>query len=219
MNILNMTNSQVLVSNIKALYFEALQYPTVIDEGLSWYADAHKFCSQQAKLFGVSTSTVAGVVAALSPGNRWDRNKLDAVSCLTAASRDMGVETWKSSTYGVANKIKAARIASGEHPLEVLGGNKVRAFYTLIDDPSDSFSVCVDGHAVQIALAITDEAIDKVPSMTAKVYNRVADAYREAADDINSSVMFPHETVTPAQVQAICWVLHRIKKGVVRPQV
>ncbi len=218
MNILNMTEQELMVKNILALYFEATQYPTVVDEGRMWYGDAYKWCVETGYRFGLSGYVVAGVVAALSPGSRWDRNKLDAVSCLTAASNDEGVEGFKSATYHKLNKEKAYRIARGEHPLCVLGGNKVTAFYLLLVSPYDPDVVCVDGHAVQIALGIEDEAIKKAPSMTAKLYDKVADAYREAAKYINSSAM-NDKRITPAQVQAVCWVMQRIKKGVTRPEV
>lgn len=213
-----MTEQELMVKNILALYYEATQYPTVIDEGREWYVDAYEWCVETGCRFGLSSYTVAGVVAALSPGNRWDRNKLDAVSCLTAASNDEGVEGFKSATYHKLNKEKAYRIARGEHPLSVLGGNKVTAFYLLLVSPYDPSVVCVDSHAVHIALGIDDTAIKQAPSLTVKLYEKVANAYREAAKRINSAAMNDIE-ITPAQVQACCWVLWRIKKGIVRPEV
>lgn len=228
MNVLTATTVESMVKNVLAVYYEALQYPTVVSEGMNWYADAHEFCIEQSLMFNTSVEVVAGVVAALSPGNRWDRNKLDAVSCLTAVARGVGVESFKSGTYGVANKEKAYRIARGEQPLDVLGGNKVRAFYLLIATAGvDSNVVCVDGHAVHIALGLTDKAINKAPNMSAKNYLKVADAYLEAAKYINSSRMSPSPWLEPgastgvsgAQVQAVTWVMQRIKKGVVRPEV
>lgn len=76
-----------------------------------------------AQRHGVSVSTAAGVIAALSPRLHWDQN-------LLAASRCLGSE----DVPGVfmANLVKAQRIFAGERPLDVLSGPKVRAFYLAI---------------------------------------------------------------------------------------
>ncbi len=214
-----MTEQELMVKNILALYYEATQYPTVVEEGRNWYDNANDWCIGTALEYGLRSEQVAGIVAALSPGNRWDRNKLDAVSCIKAEKASEGVEGFKSATYHKLNKEKAYRIASDQqHPLDVLGGNKVTAFYKLLVSPFDTETVCVDSHAVHIALGIDDTAIKQAPSLTVKLYEKVANAYREAAERINSAAMNDIE-ITPAQVQACCWVLWRIKKGIVRPEV
>lgn len=53
-------------------------------------------------------------------------------------------------SYGRPNMRKAWRILKGEQPLAVLGGDKVRAFYSLMINPDNSEDVCIDRHAVSL---------------------------------------------------------------------
>ena len=100
----------------------------------------------------------------------------------------------------------------------VLGGDKVRSFYSNITNPYGTDDITIDGHAIHISLGITDEAIDTVPKMNSKLYAKLSEAYRIATDRINSSAM-SHAQVVPSQVQSVTWTIHRIRKGVARPEV
>lgn len=218
MNILNMTELDMMVTNIVAKYYEGMMSPVVAKEGLNWYRDACNWCMTTAYEYDLTYRQVAGVVAALSPGNNWLRNKIDAVNCIVASRSFAGVDGFKSATYGKLNKEKAYRIAQGEDPLLVLRGDKVRSFYSNIVSPNGTEDVTVDGHAIHIALGITDEAIDKVPKMNAKLYVKLVEAYKQAAIKINSCSMAQAQVV-PSQVQSVTWVIHRVRKGVARPEV
>lgn len=155
-------------------------------DGATWYETAHVLAI---KLDPSDPARAAGVIAALSPQVSWERN----VMLATRAYKD-GLAT---GTLG-ANCRAADRILAGERPLDVLGGPKTRAFFTLIANPYDRETVCVDRHAFDIAAGQTGHA--QRVKLTPKRYEEVANAYRKVARGT---------TLTPAQVQAITWVWWR----------
>jgi len=171
--------------------------------GRRWYADAFLACEAIAANYGLPIATVAGVVAALSPNNRWERNLIDAdnlCKLYTLGGYDDAAQC-KVSTFH-ANKRKALQILEGIDPLKALGGLKVRAFYQcIIDLPA----VCVDGHAYAIWKG---ERIPttKTPKISAKLYNSIAEDYQRAADTINGII---GTEFCAAQVQAITWCAWR----------
>ncbi len=172
-----------------------------MQEGMSWYVRAYEFCQLVADKYSLDVATVAGVVAALSPQNRWERNMRDAEAMVVAYK--LQLEVPHCGTYA-ANVAKAQRILEGEEPLNVLGGNKVRSFYANI--MGDSESVTVDGHAWCIAND-NKQTMLNVPKLTDKVYHGLADEYRQAAKQVG---------VQPMQMQAVTWVtwrrLHHVSK-------
>ena len=53
---------------------------TVTDrnQGLNWYARALDFADNLGEVYDINYTTIVGVIAALSPRNRWERNMQDA---------------------------------------------------------------------------------------------------------------------------------------------
>jgi hypothetical protein len=154
--------------------------------GMDWYADAH---SLALSLNAGNVAEASAVIAALSPQLSWDRN-------VVLAKRAYAGEL----TGGClpASIAKAERILAGETPLDVLGGLKVRSFYANIVDPTDSVTVTVDRHAIDVAV---DTRLGKAsPGMTPKRYAAWSAAYREAALD---------KGMLPQQMQAITWTSWR----------
>ncbi len=193
--------------NILATFFHANS--AEIAKGERWYADALTFCSAVAQSTGLSVSTVAGVVAALSPNNRWPRNQADAERLCRAFSAGTisDAAAVKVSTFN-GNKSKALQILAGAQPLEVLGGLKVRAFYDCI---LGNAAVCVDGHAYAIWLG-SYVPTTKTPKLSPKLYESIAAAYGHAAQTINAAM---GTVYSAAQVQAITWtVWQRIRREV-----
>ena len=193
--------------HILATFFHATT--AELQHGAQWYGDALRFCSGCAEATGLPLSTVAGVTAALSPNNRWAQNQRDAERLCRAFSAGTLADAaaLKVSTFH-SNKRKALAILAGAQPLDVLGGLKVRAFYSCIlgDD-----AVCIDGHAFAIWFG-SYVPTTKTPKISAKLYASIAEAYRQAAVTIN------HVTganYTAAQIQAITWsVWQRIRREV-----
>ena len=167
-----------------------LATPWELLEGKEWYANAKIDCLMLSHLHGVPTNTVAGMVAALSPRNRWSRNVVDAESVILHGECAT-VATFKT------NKAKAVRILQGEWPLDVLSGNKVRAFYTCIVDPLTD-DVCVDGHAYGVACGYGQRV--QVKRITDTEYTKISQAYQCVA---SANELAPH------QVQAITWLVYR----------
>jgi hypothetical protein len=173
-------------------------------DGASWYDRASVAAAEIAAECSLSISGVAGVVAALSPNNRWERNCADAerLCRLYTAGGAESAAACVVSTYG-ANKAKALRVLAGEPPLTVLGGLKVRAFYECII--GSTTSVCVDGHAYAI-WAGERIATTQTPKISAKLYAAISAAYIQAADTVNAVT---GASYSAAQVQAITWLTWR----------
>jgi hypothetical protein len=164
-------------------------------QGETWYETARNTAKEFAKQYGVSYRCAAGVIAALSPRSKWDKNKADAKAVLRAATSGSEVLP-KVSAYG-ANLRKAWRIAKGESPASVLGGPKVNAFYRNIC--GDYNGVTVDVWAARVA-----EPYNHKFAGRDKDYATIAEAYASAADKLGT---------WPAFVQAVCWVTVRKDDG------
>lgn len=171
--------------------------------GSRFYPDALAYCQQLSRQYGCSVECAAGVVAALSPNNNWQRNQSDANTLIRAfcLGGHADANSVKVATYN-ANKIKALNILSGAEPLSILGGLKVRAFYDCIIGGD---SVCVDGHAYAIW---TGERIPttKTPKISPKLYAAITADYRLAAKQINQIM---GANYSACQIQAITWLVWR----------
>lgn len=185
-------------TNIIAVFDQA----TVADlaEGMAWYDDAHALAKTIAD---GNVAMGAGVIAALSPVMKWDRNMMLAVRAF---------EDGKASGALTASVEKADRIMAGEAPLDVLSGNKVRAFYAAIFDPTVAREVCVDRHAFDIAVG--RETDDKTRGILTRkgAYESYAACYCRAARMIEKRDGISY---SPAQIQAITWCAWRRDKGIV----
>ena len=174
-------------------------------QGQSWYADAYDFTLQLSGQYNIGRLVVCGVVAALSPRNRWERNMQDAESMVKAYAAgatfddlmNIKVCTFKN------NKIKAAKILTLDlvdrrdtKIEEILSGPKMIEFYHCIQCLDD---VCIDGHAYSIWMGdrIT---LANVPSIGVKLRRTIKADYREAAKILG---------VDPYIVQAVTWVTWR----------
>ncbi len=173
-----------------------------IDAGLRWYLFAHE---EAIRLSGLSASPIfdtpdaaAGIIAAVSPGLRWESN-IAAAECIIRGEElnGLGVRWYR-------NVVKAKRILEGEQPAIVLKGNKVRAFWHNILYPLTSESVCIDGHAFAI-WAGKRIMLDEVPSLTSKRYTAIESDYRAVANMVG---------IRPSQLQAITWCVWRRIHGV-----
>lgn len=186
-------------SNIVSVFLMATSQEFV--DGTKWYLDANCIANQIAE-YGCSVDQASGVIAALSPSNKWKRNCQDAENFVKvwAAGGDPG--ELKVCTYGT-NKRKAIQILEGADIEETLNGRKVTAFHKCI--LGDSSSVCVDGHAYSIWLG-ERVPTNKTPSIGKKLYESIADDYRKATDLINS---FTGKQLAAYQVQAVTWLAWR----------
>jgi hypothetical protein len=171
-----------------------------VRRGLAWYEGAHSSAVHVGDICG-GTSAGAGVIAALSPRNKWLRNLEDAYNMADWAARGFVGDAPKCATYN-SNRDKAERILRGEDPLDVLGGLKVRAFFRLVNDPDRPYDVCVDAHAFRIARGEAPGSTKIKPSD----YEYASGAYMRAAQVIRDRDGYD---VLASQVQAVTWVTYR----------
>lgn len=168
-------------------------------EGLLWYLDAHTTASTIAARYGVTVSQACGVIAALSPGSNWGTNIQDADRLIAAYVLEVKLPV--VGTYGRRNVEKARKILQGAAPLTVLGGFKVRAFYSNLLDPTVAGSVTIDRHAKAAAFGRTDSDAKVVKDSE---YAFLARHFVKLAND---------QGILPHQYQAVCWVTWRRLRG------
>ena len=178
--------------------------------GLDWYKRAHKLGVRLIHAYdGLTLGQAVGVIAALSPNNKWTRNCVDAEAMIKAWHMGADPLSVKVCTFN-PNKAKAAAILAltaddleTDTIAEILNGRKVVAFYrSIMGDPD---AVCVDGHAYAVWIG---ERIPttQTPSIGVKLYADIARAYQLVA---KRSYELCGTTLTPTQVQAVTWVTYR----------
>jgi hypothetical protein len=162
----------------------------------SWYAEARRAAQALAGEYNVPLHRVAGIIAALSPRIQWASNLRGAEAILHRAAYPEvfgpggTLEGLGRSVPGFPRNVhKAERIAAGEAPEAVLGGDKVRAFYRAILGDRDA--------AVVDVWMIRAVGEDVHKTFTGPRYARIAEALRQAAELAGIDV---------ADFQAIVWV-------------
>ena len=208
-----MSNTPTMdIKNILAMYMQAS--PVDTQEGTVWYNNAHQICSALSDKYKLPLSTVVGVVSALSPNNKWDRNIFDAENIIHAYC--MGYDYPKVCTFS-SNKDKAitileCEIDSSDNICAILKGNKTIAFFRGILTNGQCDEITVDGHAFNIWRGMYT-SLNEVPAISNKLYKTVSDAYKQAAVTINN---LEGTKYSAAEIQAITWVTHRRVNGVVK---
>lgn len=176
-------------------------------EGRAWYARAQAIAAELAETYGVPLATAAGVIAALSPRNKWARNVADAEALIRTHAVDpdsaaaVKVCTF-SANKGKALAILAAAPADAADVAAILSGPKLQEFFACI--MGDAAEVCIDGHAYSIWLG-DRVTLANVPAIGVKLRREIKAAYREAAEALG----------LPAyEVQAVTWCTWRRLHGV-----
>tara|TARA_R100000935_G_C2743496_1_gene126851 strand:- start:19 stop:642 length:624 start_codon:yes stop_codon:yes gene_type:complete len=200
---------------ITAMYDMAMQ--SEIHDGVTWYANAHTIATNIAANTGLSVVTVCGVMAAISPNNKWYKNCLDAENMCDVYSSGGDPMTVKVSCY---NKMKAkanAILELGENAnydsiMSILNGRKIQCFFTCIylHDTNQSI-VCIDGHARNIVYRERLNLTDAKLTIGVKEYRNLTKCYIAATKKINKE----HGTdYLPYQIQAITWCAWRRLHGI-----
>lgn len=175
-----------------------------VQEGKLWYAEAQAECRRRAALCGVPTATFVGVVAALSPNNKWERNCIDAHVLCKAFMAGEGIDAVKVSTYPQMKEKAWSILEEGPRTdaeiIRILHGRKIVAFFRCI--MGENVPV-IDGHAFNIwrnrRAALSNTHI------SAKDYEKVSRAYIRAANQVDLKAY---------EVQAITWVVWRRLHGI-----
>jgi len=182
--------------------------------GVDWYPSAYKIAVRMAGTYGVPTETAAGVIAALSPNNRWERNIVDAeaiIKCWRAGGTRADMLNVKVCTYG---KMKAkaidiltrfdGNIEEWQDITTILKGKKIVEFFNCITNPKLN-DVCIDGHAYSVWFG-QRLTMKEVPAIGVKLRAQIKTDYRDATAFINEEL---HASFTAADIQAITWVTHK----------
>ena len=205
------------IDNIIKIY--KLATPEEKRDGIVWYANAYADCNRIALDLSVQVHIVTGVVAALSPNNKWERNIIDAesiIKCWRAGATRASVMHPKNPcvrvcTYG-KNKAKAWDILTFSHvpdagvsPIaSILNGKKVVEFFNCITNPLLN-DVCIDGHAYSVWYG-QRLTMKEVPNIGKKLRAQIKTDYRDATTFINEELGTYYSAST---IQAITWVTHK----------
>jgi hypothetical protein len=154
------------------------------DNGMTWYSDANDVARALSIKHNIGIQRVIGIMAALSPNNKWARNKIDTDKFLSKPSLDTKVCTFKNQRQ------KALDIYYGTGLVKdiekTLNGIKTKNFFNNILWYQVSDKVTVDMWAFR-SVGV-EEKLKNVPLVT--------QAYKEVANDLN---------IQPHQLQAVVW--------------
>ena len=187
-----------------------------LQEGLEWYHRANRVAGEIASAHGISLETAAGVIAALSPNNRWERNIVDAENVIRAYS--IGgceeAENIKVCTYGKmrTKAIQILECMNIDDHVDILKGRKITAFYECIIGREDS--CCIDGHAYSIWFG-DRLTMKQVPNIGKRLYAEIMSDYVEAAEILRETGS-RFADLTAYEVQAITWVTWRRLHGITK---
>jgi hypothetical protein len=101
-----LTDTQLAEINSNLDNYFALATDSDIDNGIAWYKQAHYICKDLAKQYNTKLETVASIISALSPRNKWPQNIKDTITVLDAIHRDLTPDDIKVCTFH-RNKHKA----------------------------------------------------------------------------------------------------------------
>jgi len=164
-----------------------------------WYRKANAFAIGLAEEYGHDTVTVAGIIASLSPLKSWQENKRIARVFLETGN---SLHTRKLEAKAIEIRDYEGNDRVG-HCLEVLNGNKIKAFFLNIAFPEKQGIVTVDRHAISIALGRNIREAEGI-GITDGQYAFFVSCYRQAAQ---------MEGVRDSLMQSVSWEKHRIIKN------
>ena len=175
--------------------------PEDISNGVEWYARANRAALEVSTSVDLPLNTVIGVMAALSPNNRWERNKVDTFNMCSAFKAGLDVDSFRVTTY---NKMKEKawsilvdNLTTHEDILSRLNGQKIRSFYSNIVGLDE---VTIDGHAYNIAIYKRQGLKSNETNLGTKMYRELQSAYVRAAKRVG---------VKPHVLQAVTWTVWR----------
>lgn len=192
------------VDNIKAMFEMAT--PEEVRDGIVWYANAQAVAKRIAHDTATPLYIVVGVMAALSPNNKWERNVANTRVLIEAFMVGDAVESVKVSTYH-AMRAKAWSIleempGTPDRVVEILNGQKIVSFFSNIMGHD---TCTIDGHALNIARGQREGLTTNKVNIGKKLYQELQDAYAEAG----RAVVVNGRALKAFEMQAITWVAWR----------
>tara|TARA_R100000005_G_scaffold34778_1_gene15984 strand:- start:2316 stop:2915 length:600 start_codon:yes stop_codon:yes gene_type:complete len=196
------------VENILTIYKMAT--PEEKRDGVVWYAKALAECTRISLDYDIPLHTTVGVIAALSPNNKWAINIQNCKDMIKAFVNGDGIDSFRVCTYHkMKQKAWSILEANTDHEgvIKILNGQKIVSFYRNImgDD-----TCTIDGHARNIAYAERVNLTDIKTSIGKKEYSNLQMEYVQAAKRtrVNGRALKAFE------LQAITWVVWRRIHGI-----
>jgi Holliday junction resolvase RusA-like endonuclease len=166
-------------------------------EGMAWYREAMEYSKELSKKFNVSGEVAAGVISALSPNNKWKRNKIDAFNVLKAIRDGVTMDEVKVCTYN-ANKAKAFAIGKGNREI-LTSSPKTYAFARNVGENDVNF-VTIDKWHLRACQTASKTSKECKETVTPKQYRIIQEETVKVANEMG---------VIPYEFQAIVWVTIR----------
>jgi hypothetical protein len=201
-------NMEIAIKNIIACRRRAK--PQDVAHGIAWYAEAYEECRLIAWQHNLPVYAVVGVVAALSPNNRWTTNITNARDLIDAFVNDRDMDSVSVCTYSAMKRKAWDILVTAVRPGEMkahLNGRKIVCFYENIMGED---TCTIDGHARNIAYNERVNLTDNKTSIGVKEYANLQEAYRQAAKrcTVNGRRFKAYE------LQAVTWVTWRKQHGI-----
>lgn len=177
---------------------------TDVVDGLDWYKKARVFCYRVAQKNFVPYIKVCGIMAALSPRNKWERNKID-VENLIKYMQDFDSKRPLFGTYDkMVEKAELIFRCDGrpETIKRILNGPKIVSFFDNIYD-TESSVVTVDTWML-LAASGKYMSVDTRPALTKKQYTEIESAIKELSLRVQ---------LRPYELQAILWTTMKRLNG------
>jgi len=194
----------ITTKNIIAIY--KLAKSSEIKHGLTWYVNANSDCKEIAEKLELPLHIVIGVVSALSPNNKWERNIINAEDLCTAFINGQDMDSIKVSTYHKM-KQKAWSILqsmpSYDETIEILNGKKIVSFFRNIS--GDETDITIDGHARNIYYNDKQGLTTPNTNIKKNEYKDIQKAYLRASKKLS---------IKAYELQAITWVAWRRIHGI-----
>ncbi len=184
-----------------------------VEDGKAWYRLANEWVDTVVEESGVDARIISAVLAALSPQNKWEQNKVDTRGMVNAYVNGHGIDYVTVSTFG-GNKRKAWQFLQG-HTWK--NGMKTTCFVDNIVNFKTSQRATIDIWAVRVAMNNPDFGLKceecsvrlekktaHGASLTATDYTNIEEMYTEVAKEYGE---------LPLETQAIAWVTMKREAG------
>ena len=187
----------ITTKNIIAIY--KLAKPSEIKHGLTWYVNANSDCKEIAEKLELPLHIVIGVVSALSPNNKWERNVINAEDLCTAFINGQDMDSIKVSTYHkMKEKAWSILETMPSYDETILNGKKIVSFFRNIS--GDETDITIDGHARNIYYNDKQGLTAPNTNIKKNEYKDIQKAYARASKKLG---------IKAYELQAITWVTWR----------
>ena len=171
------------------------------EDGKLWYPKGQGIATE---IGGGNLDKGAGIIAAVSPGTGWNEN--------VRMATDIGRTGDTKGYITGAEKGRAQKIREGADPRTILPMDiKTGHFFRNLVNPRDPSAVTIDRHAHDAAIGQRWGSRNR--GLTGGRYQTFANAHFTATQHLNR--ISGLEDLVPSEVQAISWIHHRRKLGIV----